>query len=93
MMKVKKIPLRSCVITKERLPKQELLRIVKTKEQEVKVDPTGKMNGRGAYIKKDKAVLEKAKKTKALAKHLEIEIPDEVYQEIEQIIEEGVNNE
>ena len=39
------------------------------------------------------AVLEKAKKTKALAKHLEIEIPDEVYQEIEQIIEEGVNNE
>ena len=48
MMKVKKIPLRSCVITKERLPKQELLRIVKTKEQEVKVDPTGKLNGRGA---------------------------------------------
>ncbi len=85
-MKVKKIPLRSCVITRERLPKQELLRIVKTKEQEVKVDPTGKMNGRGAYIKKDVEVLKKAQKNKALERHLEIEIPDEIYQEIEKII-------
>ena len=59
-MKQRKIPLRSCVITKEQLPKQELLRVVKTPEGEVKVDETGKLNGRGAYIKKDIAVLEKA---------------------------------
>ena len=59
-MKVKKIPLRTCVITKEQLPKQELLRVVRTPEGEVKVDETGKLNGRGAYIKKDVNVLEKA---------------------------------
>ena len=65
-MKVKKVPLRTCVITKESLPKQELLRIVRTPEMEVKVDETGKLNGRGAYIKKSLEVLEKAKKLKLL---------------------------
>ena len=67
-MKVKKIPLRTCVITKESLPKRELLRIVRTPEGEVKPDETGKLNGRGAYIKKDISVLEKAKKTGILEK-------------------------
>ena len=65
-MKVKKVPLRTCVITKESLPKQELLRIVRTPEMEVKVDETGKLNGRGAYIKKSLEVLEKDKKSKLL---------------------------
>ena len=51
-MKIKKIPLRTCVVTKESLPKKELLRIVRTPEGVVQVDETGKMNGRGAYIKK-----------------------------------------
>lgn len=86
-MKQKKIPLRSCVVTKEKLPKQDLLRIVKTKEGEVKVDLTGKMNGRGAYIKKDMATLEKAIKTKALNHHLETEVTQEVYDEIKKVIE------
>ncbi len=85
-MKQKKIPLRSCVVTRERLPKQELLRVVRTKEGEVKIDDSGKMNGRGAYIKKDLAVLEKAKKTHALARCLEVEIPESVYEEIENMI-------
>ena len=86
-MKVKKVPLRSCVITKEQLPKQELLRIVRTPYGEVQVDETGKLNGRGAYIKKDIEVLEKAKKTGLLAKRLECNISDEVYEEIRKIIE------
>ena len=86
-MKTKKVPLRSCVITKEQLPKQELLRIVRTPEGEVKVDETGKLNGRGAYIKKDVSVLEQAKKTKILEKRLEVEIEDSVYEEIKNIIE------
>ena len=86
-MKTKKVPLRSCVITKEQLPKQELLRIVRTPFGEVKVDETGKLNGRGAYIKKDIEVLEKAKKTGLLAKRLECTISDEVYEEIKNIIE------
>ena len=59
-MKKRKIPLRSCVVTNEKLDKRQLLRVVKNKEGEVKVDLTGKMNGRGAYIKKDITVLETA---------------------------------
>ena len=86
-MKVKKIPLRTCVITKESLPKQELLRIVRTPEGDVVVDETGKLNGRGAYIKKDISVLEKAQKSKVLEKRLEIKIEDSVYEEIKNIIE------
>jgi predicted RNA-binding protein YlxR (DUF448 family) len=86
-MKVKKIPLRTCVITKESLPKQELLRIVRTPEMEVKVDETGKLNGRGAYIKKSLEVLEKAKKSKLLEKRLECSIDESVYEEIKNIIE------
>ena len=85
-MKVKKIPMRMCSVTRERFPKVELLRVVRTPEDEVKVDLTGKLNGHGAYIKKDLEVLEKAKKTKALARCLEIEISDSIYEEIENII-------
>ena len=86
-MKTRKIPLRTCVITKEQLPKQELLRIVRTKEGEVLVDETGKANGRGAYIKKDIDVLEKAIKGKILEKKLEISIDDSIYEKIRKIIE------
>ena len=87
-MKIKKIPMRTCVVTKECLPKKELLRIVKTPEGEVKADISGKLNGHGAYIKKDIETLEKAIKTKALERHLEVEIQDKVYEEIRKIINE-----
>ena len=86
-MKNKRIPLRTCVVTKEQFPKQELLRIVKDKEGNVSVDLTGKLNGRGAYIKKDLEVLEKAKKTKVLENKLECSIEDNIYEEIKNIIE------
>ena len=86
-MKVRKIPLRTCIVTKEQLPKKELLRIVRDKEGNVSVDETGKMNGRGAYIKKDLAVLEKARKSKVLEKKLECTIEDNIYEEIKNIIE------
>ena len=85
-MKVKKTPMRSCVVTNERLPKMELLRIVKTPEGEVKPDLTGKLNGRGAYIKKDEATLDKAIKSKALERHLECKIGESVYEEIRNIV-------
>ena len=85
-MKVRKIPQRTCVVTHEKFPKKELLRIVRTPDGEVKIDLSGKLNGRGAYIKKDLEVLELAKKTKALEKHLEINIEDMVYEEIKNII-------
>lgn len=85
-MKSKKVPMRSCVITREKLPKKELLRVVKTPDGKVLVDINGKMNGHGAYIKKDEMVLEKAKKSKMLEKILEVQIPVEVYDEISRII-------
>lgn len=85
-MKQKKIPLRSCVVTGEKLPKKELLRIVRTPEGNVICDLTGKNNGRGAYIKKDLEVLEKAKKSKVLERKLECTISDEVYEEVKNVI-------
>lgn len=83
---MKKIPMRKCVATNESCPKKELLRIVRTPEGEVKVDTTGKMNGKGAYLKKDLAALKVAKERKALKRALEVEISDEVYKEIEEVI-------
>jgi len=83
---MKKIPLRRCVVTKEQLPKAELLRIVKNKENDVFVDLTGKANGRGAYIKKDVNVLKTAKDKKILERALETQINEEVYEKIEKVI-------
>lgn len=85
-MKIKKTPMRTCVVTRESYPKNELLRIVRTPEGLVVVDLTGKQNGRGAYIKKEIEVVERAKKTKALERHLQVQINDEVYQEICNVI-------
>lgn len=85
-MKVKKIPMRSCCVTREKLPKQELIRVVRTPEGSIVVDTTGKANGRGAYLKKDLAVFEKAEKTKALNKHLEVEVPNSVFEELKNLV-------
>lgn len=85
-MKVKKIPTRSCVVTREKYPKQELIRVVRTPEGNVVVDLTGKQNGRGAYLKRDLSIIEKAEKNKILNKHLEIEVPKEIFEELKNII-------
>ena len=83
---MKKIPLRRCVATMTQVPKKELLRIVRTPDGEVKIDLTGKANGRGAYIKKDINALNLAKDKKILERALEVKIDDTVYEEIEKII-------
>lgn len=85
-MKVKKIPLRTCVVTGEKLPKKELLRIVRSKDLSLEVDLTGKLNGRGAYIKGDLETLEKAKKSKVLERHLEVLIDEMFYDKIKEVI-------
>ena len=85
-MKEKKIPLRTCVVTNEKLPKKELLRIVRTPEGTIMPDLSGKLNGRGAYIKASLEVLEKAKKNKALNRHLEVVLSEEDYKKIEEVI-------
>lgn len=81
-MKTKKIPMRKCVACGENKPKSELLRIVNNKEEGIIIDPSGKKNGRGAYICKTVACLEKAKKNKKICHALNAEISEEIYKEI-----------
>ena len=79
---MRKIPMRTCVITGEKLPKKELIRVVRTPEGIVIIDETGKVNGRGAYLKNDIETFEKAEKTKVLTKKLEVEVPSSIYKEL-----------
>lgn len=69
--------------------KKELIRVVRTPENTVCVDLSGKKNGHGAYIQKSLETLSKARKSKALARALECEIPEEVYEELERLIHAG----
>lgn len=78
----KKPVLRCCALTKERLPKNELLRIVRDKEGNVFVDDTNKANGRGCYLKKDKEVIIKAQKSKILDRNLNVEVDESIYDEL-----------
>ena len=82
---MKKIPMRTCVVTREKLPKRELVRVVRTADGVI-VDLTGKVNGRGAYLKIDKDVFEKAKNNKILDKHLEVPVPDSVFDELNKLL-------
>ena len=84
---MKKMPERTCVITREKTLKKDLLRVVRDKEGNVTVDVTGKANGRGAYLKKDKEVINKAKNTKALERILEVTIPDSIYEEMLNLVD------
>lgn len=85
-MKMKKIPMRSCVVSHEKCEKKDLVRIVRTPSGEVMIDLTGKMNGRGAYIKKDIEIFKKAQKSKILDKILEVPIQNEIYDELNNLI-------
>lgn len=78
--------MRKCVVTQERFPKKELIRVVRMPENEIVVDPTGKRNGHGAYVSRSLETIAKARKNKALARALEAEIPEEIYQELENMI-------
>lgn len=81
-MKEKKLVLRTCVATKEVCEKKDLFRIVRTPEHEVIVDLKGKVNGRGAYLKKTSEAILLAKKTKVLDRKLEMPVPDQIYDEL-----------
>lgn len=79
---MKKIPMRSCVVTLEKCDKRDLFRIVRDNTGRVFVDDTGKANGRGAYLKKEIEVINKAKKNKILDRRLEVEVPEAIYDEL-----------
>ena len=89
-MKPRKIPMRKCVVTNEQHPKAEMFRIVRTTEGNVVVDDKGKVRGRGAYLSKSKAVIATAMKKKTLEKHLEIAIPDSVYEELLNLLGDSI---
>ena len=88
-MKQKKIPMRTCVITKEKYPKKELIRIVRTPDGTVEVDTNGRVNGHGVYLKLEREVILKAQKTKALNRYLETVVPDKIYEELLNMISES----
>lgn len=88
MTKARRKPLRKCIVTKEMKVKNELIRIVRTKDGQVFVDPTGKQNGRGAYLSKDLTVIEKAQSENVLSKLFKVKIADEIYEELKEMVED-----
>lgn len=80
----KKVPLRQCAGCREKKPKMDLLRVIRTPEGQVVLDTVGRKNGRGVYICPDRACLNKARKSRALPRSLKAEIPEEVYQKLEE---------
>ena len=88
MTKKRKTPQRKCIVTNELKPKKEMIRIVRNKEGEVFIDPTGKQNGRGAYISIDKEVFEEAEKNNVLEKVFKVKIDPSLYAELKEIIGE-----
>lgn len=84
----KKIPLRQCVGCGEMKSKKEMLRILKTAENEFVLDKTGKKNGRGAYLCNSRDCLLKARKSKGLERSFKMSIPNEVYENLQKELEE-----
>ncbi len=83
---MKKQPERTCMGCNEKKTKKELIRIVKNKENEISIDRTGKMPGRGAYICDDIQCLEKLIKSKRLEKVFDIKISNEIYEKLRGVI-------
>ena len=78
---MKKIPMRTCVVSKEKLPKKELIRIVNTADGVI-IDETGKVNGHGCYLKKDADIINRAREKKIVNRYLEVDVPDSIYDEL-----------
>ena len=84
----KKIPMRQCIGCGEMKPKKEMLRVIKTAEEEILLDTTGRKNGRGAYICPDSECLKKAIKNKGLERSFKMPIPKDVYEMLTKEMEE-----
>ncbi|RDW19518.1 DUF448 domain-containing protein [Oceanobacillus arenosus] len=91
MVKQRKTPERKCIITNEMKPKKDLIRVVRNKEGEVFVDPTGKKNGRGAYLSRDLDVIVKAEKSNALNRQLNTEVDASIYEELRILVTGNAN--
>ena len=89
----KKIPMRQCMGCREMKPKKELIRVVRSPEGSVSLDFKGKAPGRGAYICPKSECLKKARKSGSIGRVLEVEIPAEIYDEMETVMEETAKEE
>ena len=87
----KKIPQRQCMGCRERKNKRELLRVVRCTDGSVRLDFSGKLSGRGAYVCPNPECLKKAVRSKALDRSLEVTIPEEVYRQLEKEMEDAVH--
>ena len=87
---IKSVPLRKCIVTNERLTKEELFRVVKTPTNEIKIDDTYALYGRGAYIKKDKDIILKAMRKHLFDRALKAKIEDAIYNELIAKLEGGI---
>lgn len=85
---MRKRPQRKCLVSNEMFDKDQLVRVVRTPDKKVIVDKTGKANGRGAYIKLSHQNIEKAKVSNVFKKALQVEIPNNIYEELETILNE-----
>ena len=85
----KKIPMRQCLGCREMKPKKELIRVVRSPEGEISLDFRGKANGRGAYVCPNEACLKKAVKARALERAFSAQIPQEVYDRLNEQMEAG----
>lgn len=85
----RKIPMRKCVVTQNKYPKNELIRVVFTPENTVEIDQSGKRNGRGAYLLLDKDVILQAKKGALLNRALKTAVPDEIYETLLGLVHEN----
>ncbi len=83
------IPMRKCTGCNEMKPKKELVRVVRSPEGDVSLDLTGKKPGRGAYVCRNAECMAKAKKAKRFDRAFSCEIPDEVYDRMEQELKNG----
>lgn len=87
-MKQRKIPMRKCVASQEMFPKKELVRIVRTPENEIVIDPTGKKSGRGAYLCAKLEYIDLAQKRKALDRALKVQVSSEIYDQLREYVKD-----
>ena len=85
----RKVPERKCIVTGEMKPKKELIRVVRSKEGEVSVDPTGKKNGRGAYLTKSLEIINKAEDSNILNRQLNAAVDASIYEELRKLVSQS----
>lgn len=82
MIKKRKVPMRKCVVCQESAEKRDLFRVVRSPEGEISLDPSGKKNGRGAYLSKKESCVKKARDKNLLSRHLGVPVPEEVFDQM-----------